>query len=762
MTNEETKKSNINQNRSAKTAAGARRLLAGLCLLSSVAAAQPLERFYPTFVREGRTLELATLGGLNNPQLSAVDLNGDGTEDLYIFDRTGGVHLTFIAENGRYRYAPEYAEAFPTLTSWVLLRDYDGDGAADLFAYSDQPGFSGIAVYRGFFEQGRLQFRRLNFPPPYNLLQYPLAGGGRLPIYVSAIDYPAVDDIDCDGDLDILTFNSTGGYVEFYRNRSVERGFGRDSLIFQLDDDCWGGFFESGLSPAVDLAPAPGLCASALQSGEVTLRHAGSTLLTFDGDGDGDRELVLGDLSFSNLNLLHNGGSCEQAWIDRQDVQFPGDPPVNLDFFPAAFYLDVTHDGRPDLLAAPNAAQEGENVEVLWLYENTGSAAAPRFAFRRTDWLAGDMIDLGGGAAPAFADLDGDGLTDLLVGNGYTYRGPGVRASALYWFRNTGSNAEPKFELVDDDYLSLSEISGFSFNFTPAWGDLDGDGDNDLLVGEELGQLFYAENIAGPGQPPRFAPWRYPYAGIDVGQASAPALTDINGDGLTDLLIGERDGNLNFFPNTGTVNAPAFAPTPSSPPNNAFYAKIDARVPGSFVGYSAPFVLRGAGRPQLLLGTDAGALEWYGPLPADESAVLPALDPDWGRIRQGAQTRPALADIDGDGRLELAVGNARGGLAFYRTNLPAEGSVARNPSPAYTGLEIFPNPARETVTLRRIGGGQPLRVDLFDAAGRIVLARSWDHEVLQLDVRILPAGLYLVRVSGKEGVWMGKVVVEGD
>ena len=66
-----------------------------------------------------------------------------------------------------------------------------------------------------------------------------------------------------DGDLDILTFNVGGGYLGFYRNLSIERGFGADSLIFELDDDCWGGFFESGVTTALDLSDEPGDCAQA-------------------------------------------------------------------------------------------------------------------------------------------------------------------------------------------------------------------------------------------------------------------------------------------------------------------------------------------------------------------------------------------------------------------------------------------------------------------------------------------------------------------
>ncbi|MFT5265698.1 MAG: hypothetical protein ACI8YQ_004454, partial [Polaribacter sp.] len=96
------------------------------------------------FIVDGKTYRNGLTGGLNSPQFSAVDLNDDGIEDLYIFDRVGNVHLTFInggtANEVDYDFEPKYAKNFPKLTQWVLLRDFDGDGAMDIFSYSDFPG----------------------------------------------------------------------------------------------------------------------------------------------------------------------------------------------------------------------------------------------------------------------------------------------------------------------------------------------------------------------------------------------------------------------------------------------------------------------------------------------------------------------------------------------------------------------------------------------------------------------------------------------
>ncbi|MCB0580460.1 MAG: hypothetical protein KDD10_14270, partial [Phaeodactylibacter sp.] len=256
---------------------------------------------------------------------NAVDLNNDQVMDLYVFDRTGNVQLAFINEGtpgeSSYRYAPEYVPYFPQpLNDWVLLRDFNQDGAMDIFTQAQgRAPFQGIIVFYGYYENGHIAFERLGFDNEYSLINFTLFNGTETQVFVSNVDYPSIDDLDCDGDLDILTFNPAGGYIELYENQSVERGFGLDSLIFELTDDCWGGIFESSIEQAVGFSDAPGDCFELAGSEAPGPRlHPGSTLLTFDSDDDGDKDLVLGDITFSTLNHLVNGGNCQQAWIVEQ------------------------------------------------------------------------------------------------------------------------------------------------------------------------------------------------------------------------------------------------------------------------------------------------------------------------------------------------------------------------------------------------------------------------------------------------------------
>ena len=178
-------------------------------------------------------------GGLNSPQFSDVDLNNDGVMDLFIFDKVGDIKLTFINDDiddaVSYTYAPEYAKQFPKLYDWVVLRDYDADGIMDIFTESTVPGIFGVEVHKGKWSNNKLSFEKYQSNDgPEDILYYQQTNGSYTQIYVSKVDIPAIDDIDDDGDLDILTFNIGGGYVEYFVNQSMERGFNADSLVFEF------------------------------------------------------------------------------------------------------------------------------------------------------------------------------------------------------------------------------------------------------------------------------------------------------------------------------------------------------------------------------------------------------------------------------------------------------------------------------------------------------------------------------------------------
>ena len=632
------------------------------------------------------------------------------------------------------------------LAYWIILRDYNADGIMDLFAQAQ--GFEaaqGVVVFRGYYEDGHIAFERFPFDYAIDIIPFELLNGTQTQLYVSNIDYPAIDDIDCDGDLDILTFNPSGGFIELYVNRSIEEGYGKDSLLFELEEDCWGGVFENSVEQALGLASAPGQCFDQLLT--IETRHPGSTLLTFDNDNDGDKDMLLGDITYSTLNFLHNGGECGQAWINDQELDYPIDGlTADIPQFPAAFLADVDFDGKRDLLVAPNSSNISEDQEVLWVYGNQGTEENPDFSFSQRDFLVGEMLDLGTGASPSFVDYNADGLLDLVVGNEGAFESGGDKDTRLFLFENVGNAQSPVFELVDDDYLGLSVFDAFT-TFSPTFGDLDSDGDLDILVGEISGELFYAENTAGAGQPLAFSSWTYGYMDIDVGNISVPQIIDLDRDGLNDLVIGERTGNVNFFKNIGTPSAPMFDPDINAAPNQLALGNINTAVPGSISGYSAPLVLDQNGEYILVTGTQSGHLELYNQIDGNLQGSFNLDTGRLGGIKVGSRTKVAAADLDGDGKLELVVGNQRGGLSAFQTPLRLDSTSPTRQAAASSSIALFPNPSSGQLQLQLPQSVAEAQAGLFSATGQRL--REWQglSGSVSLDASDLPNGIYLLRVQ---------------
>ncbi|MCC2547285.1 T9SS type A sorting domain-containing protein [Hymenobacter sp. BT175] len=707
------------------------------------------------------TLRNAWAGGFNASLYSKIDLNADGQDDLYVFDRETARSLTFLnvpkAGGGRaWQYAPDYEILFPAgLVGWVLLRDYDCDARPDLFAYAN----GDIKVYRNTGAAGG--------PPQFQLVTNQLLytlGSTSYSFYTGGYNVPTVQDVNGDGRLDIMSFDgSRSALAELYLNTSTGACGG---LSFQLTNDYWGNIYAC--NNTCTSFSFTSTCRAVLRPNHT----GGRSILALDLDNDGDQDLLTGLDNCLELVSLNNLGTTLAPVMNNSSVNsnFPAGRPVRLPTFPAPSYLDVTFDGRPDLVVGTAVVDNSDTIEfkrTSWLYENTSASGAPALTFRQDNFLQGDMLDVSEAAAPAFADLDGDGLKDMLVGSNNRSNARGFYRASLSYFRNVGSATRPVFRLVTSDYLSLANLR--LVGMKPVLTDLNRDGAVDLAFSAALGgtnYVYFILNTAPAGQPASFPiPTSTPsfIAGIPYAAFDAPCFTDVDRDGYVDLLLGTTTTAtdfpgmaLRYYRNTGTLPfRQAFVLV------NNDYGTIRTAT-GGRPGNLHPVVadVDGDGQEDLLT-TDSsfgsGDVRLFSNFRAQGSIFSERTDVFYNptlnqyqpaRFGNGTRIRlaPALADLNGDNAPELYIGLEGGGILSFgprsRTLSTRGGAVVALP------LQVYPNPAVASVTIET---PRAARVTLLDLTGRVVRTEPTYERRHSLSLQGLAAGVYLVRAESADG-----------
>jgi hypothetical protein len=726
------------------------------CSLSLLSQSSVIPRMDSVKVKEGTTwLRNPSAGGFNNPEFSPIDIDQDGRMDLLVYDRSGNKMLPFLnlgtSNQVDYTYAPEYESHFPQDEfHFAVCEDFDCDGKNDLFVgWKD-----GIKVYRNTSTPGNLSFA------VYQDTLFTMRDTSQALLFLVMGDVPAFEDIDGDGDLDILAFDQAGNFVEWHQNQIMEHTGNCNGLELHMVDGCWGKFQESGLNQTINLGISCRLAPWVPTPPTRPDAHAGSTLAAFDEDNDGDYELLIGDLLYDGLTKIHNGGTAASALADTFDAIYPSyDAPVAINLFPAPFFMDVNNDEKEDLLAAPNANNISVNYDNSWYYENIDTAGGMMATRVKKTFLQDQMVDAGLCAFPAFFDYNSDGLLDIIVGNFSKKVTTSNVVSGLVLYENTGTATEPAFTLTNRNYAGLNtafvpQVMGIA----PAFGDLDGDGDLDLVLGDADGKLHYMENTALSGQAASFSALTFGYHGIDVGNNAIPFIVDIDRDGKNDLVVGSILGNLAYFRNIGTAQIADFAATPT----DGNWGGVDVE-PDCCTGFSAPYIFTNPsnGHYDLLVGSENGNLFYYKDFESELGGTFTLDQAAFGEIHEGGRTAVTGADITGDSVWEWVVGNVRGGLGFYSGNGIVTGVKESTPTQALT-FELFPNPSTGHVQLRlpATATGQ-LTVTVLDLQGRAVwdqggLSAAHSHE---LDLSKLPNGAYLVKLQ-RNGAFAGAKLIQ--
>ena len=251
-----------------------------------------------------------------------------------------------------------------------------------------------------------------------------------------------------------------------------------------------------------------------------------------DLDSDGDYDLLIGCYGQKLYGYENTGSNDNPSWtansswdisLSKPDIAWPD-------------FVDLDGDGDYDLLI-------GDYFGNILAYENTGSANSPVWA-ANSSWDGPTGLQF---PVPALADLDGDGDNDLLIG---------AKDGVTYGYENAG-NADSPVWTRKSIWDTLDDVGDLA---APAFADLDGDGDNDLLIGAKDGITYGYENTGNASSPvwTRKSSWD----GYDVGSYSTPVLGDLDSDGDYDLLIGEYNGNTYAYENTASLSGSTLDLTP--------------------------------------------------------------------------------------------------------------------------------------------------------------------------------------------------------
>ncbi len=634
-------------------------LLLGCLLFASSLFTQTFQRQINPFpiIIDGAELEIPFLGGFNKPNPQFVDWNEDGLTDLFVRDQDG--RLQYFLNSGS-ADEPNFefqTKAFQNLDvgQWFTFFDYDHDDDIDLMASPQSPDVT-------LFE---------NVSDSLILAVSQLLDDSSVAVHGGQIVIPTIADIDADGWEDLFV-GGVSGAVTYYRNLGLTDGL----PVYHLETNS----FEDIL-----IVWVPGR----------DDRHGANALEFYDIDDDEDLDLFWGDYYQPGLFFLENFGTSSDPNIPDSLMidSYPQNEPVSSAGFNVPRLIDLNSDGAAELFVGVQSGIYGTDfVDNFWYYDMTVEGD---FGLVTKNYF--EQIDLISGTIPTLADMDSDGDLDLFIGNEFDASNSGWKGD-VYFFENIGSAVSPQFEMVDSSYFD----EGMGNNMAPAFGDLDGDGDFDALVGDYNGEISFFLNDGSPTEP------NFSYQGkfleIDLAGRATPALGDVEGDGDLDLYVGDKNGSVHVWSNEG------------DPANYNFIKISDDLFSGENLGLEIALELAdfdNDGDLDLLIGNQSGELYLANPS-GSELHQLEQLP------HSGLNLAPTIGDMDSDGKMDLIVGSNEGGLQYFSVE---EQSVVNNEDfPIMTRLvSCYPNPFNNTAIFQ-LSSDVPAdsRLIIYDILGRQV------------------------------------------
>jgi len=451
---------------------------------------------------------------------------------------------------------------------------------------------------------------------------------------------PAMVDIDADGDLDLFVGESTNT-LTFLRND----GTANQPLWVMIDDD---------YSDASGTFLAPVFC---------------------DIDDDGDSDFFYGGWN-GEVRFWRNDGNASSPEWTKVSEKFLD---LRFDSHAIPTFCDIDNDGDFDLFV-------GQGIGRINFFRNDGTAQSYQFVLADTQFA---NINTVGTIAPVFVDIDNDSDYDLFIGDKYV----------VQFYRNTGTASSPTWVEESTQYAG---IVGKYF-MTPIFPDIDGDGDLDMIVGDDHKGLSFYENIGTPEN----ESWEHVtdhYATIDVGYTTFPDFADLDGDSDLDIYFGGNSHNgLIQVLNGGTAEIPAWT------------CNGDALVQGGKV--PAFCDIDNDGDLDIFMSYGSGSIIFYENQGTATVANLAAPIMDYNSINLGDFASPTLCDIDDDQDFDLFIGREDGKISYYKNEGDASSPTWAEPDHFYNNIKM--SSIRSTPTFCDLDNDGDYDLFVGDYTGRI-------------------------------------------